>query len=112
MASSKEVAGEMEVDIGSVQPPNGSKNEINDNVRKKQRFAPVTLDNMFCEETFARYFIVEFTEEAKKCVNPYALIDEVETVTGSPPKRVFGNNRRSVTVEVSSKDQSEKNGIN
>ena len=72
----------------------------------------MTLDNMFCEETFARYFIVEFTEEARKCVNLYALIDEVKTVTGSPPKRVFGYNGRLVTVEVSRKEQSEKNGTN
>ena len=53
-------------------------------------------------------FIVEFKEEAGKCVNPYALIEQVKAVTGSPPKRVFGNNRRSVTVEVSRKEQSEK----
>ena len=91
-----------------MQLPNGSKNETNDHIRKKQRFASMTLDNMFGDKTFVRYFVVELTEEARKCVSPYALIDEVKTVTGSPPKRVFGNNRRSVTVEVSRKEQSEK----
>ena len=63
---------------------------------------------MFCDETFARYFIVEFTEEARKCVNSYALIEEVKRVPGTPPKRAFGNHRRLVTVEVSRKEQSKK----
>ena len=32
----------------------------------------------------------------------------MKAITGSPPKRVFGNNRRLITVEVSRKEQSEK----
>ena len=41
-------------------------------------------------------------------MNPYAIIDEVKKATGSPPKRVIGNNRRSVKVEVGTKKQSER----
>ena len=48
-AFSKEVTGDMEVDTSSVQPKIGSNNETNDNIRKKQRFAPMALDNrVFC----------------------------------------------------------------
>ena len=68
---------------------------------KKQRFTPISDTGIFCEDTFVRYHVFEFTEESKKCVHPYALNDEVKTVTGYPPKRVSGNNKRWVTVEVS-----------
>ena len=54
-ASSKEEIGDMEVDTSIVQPQTGRKYEANDKVNKKQRFAPMSLDNIFCDATFARY---------------------------------------------------------
>ena len=70
-----------------------------------QRFTPISDTGIFCEDTFVLYHVFEFTEESKKRVDPYALIDEGKTY---PPKRVSGNNKRSVTVEVSTKEHSEK----
>ena len=52
--------------------------------------------------------MIKLTEESKRCVNPYAIIDEITKETGLAPKRVFGNNRMSLTVEISSRDQGEK----
>ena len=52
--------------------------------------------------------LCEFTEESNKCVDSYSLIDEVKKVTRCPPKRVSGNKKRLVTVEVSTKEESEK----
>ena len=56
------------------------------------------------DDPFVKYFVVEFSEEARQCVNSHAIIDEGKKGTGSPPKRVLGNNRRSVTVEVRTKE--------
>ena len=75
--------------------------------RTKKRFMPLVTTDLF-DYSFSRYFVVELSEEARRCVNPYAIIEEVKRVTRSPPKRVFGNNRRSVAVEVETKEQSER----
>ena len=68
---------------------------------------PLVTTDLY-DYSFIRYFVVEFSEEARLCVNPYDIIEEVKRVTGSPPKRVFGNNGRSVAVEVETKEQSER----
>ena len=95
-------------EASDVQASTAGISEPKERSNRKQRFTPISDTGMFCEDTFVQYHVFEFTEESKKCVNPYALIDEVKTVTGYPPKRVSGNNKRSVTVEVSTKEQSEK----
>ena len=57
---------------------------------------------------YSRFYLVKFTEESRRCVNPYALIEKITKDTGSMPKRVFGNNRMSLTVEVNSQEQGER----
>ena len=52
--------------------------------------------------------MIKLTEESKRSVNPYAIIDKITKETGLAPKRLFGNNRTSLTVEISSQDQEEK----
>ena len=36
----------------------------------------------------------------RRCINPYVIIDTIKRVVGHRPKRVFGNNRASVAVEM------------
>ena len=60
------------------------------------------------EAIFNKYYIVKFNEQSKRQVNPYAVINKIEELTGCPPKPVTGNNRVSFTVEVHSANQREK----
>ena len=41
-------------------------------------------------------------------MNPYSLIKKIRELTRESPKSVTGNNRTSLTVEVNSRDQTEK----
>ena len=82
--------------------------ETTERSNSKQRFTPISDASIFCEDTFVRYHVFEFTEKSNYCVSPYALIDEVKSVTGYPPKRMSGINKRSVTVKVSTKNRVRK----
>ena len=56
--------------------------------RVKERFMPLVITDR-CDHPFIRYFVVEFTEEAKLCVNLYAVTKEVKKVTVSSLDRFF-----------------------
>ena len=90
--------------VSDVQARTAGNIETTERSNRKQRFTPISDTDIFCDDTFVRYHVFEFTQESKKCANPYALINEVKTVTGYPPKPVSGDNKRSITVEVSTKE--------
>ena len=52
--------------------------------------------------------MVTFSEQARRSASPYAVIKEIEQITGENPKAKKGNNRTSMTIEVKSKNQAEK----
>ena len=73
----------------------------------KIRYKRLDPDNLQ-KAILHKYYIVKFNEPSKCQVNPYAVINKIEELTGSSPKSVTGNNRISFTVEVHSANQSEK----
>ena len=68
--------------------------------RSKVRYSRVDITSNNHAVPLARYYIFKFTEESRRSVNPYSVIDKVKEVTGVNPKRVFGNNRTSLTAEL------------
>ena len=73
---------------------------------KKKEYRTVNLAEI-PDKTYNKFYMMKLTEESRRCVNPYSLIERIEKDTGAAPKRVFGNNRLSLTVEVSSEKQGE-----
>ena len=59
------------------------------------------------EKKYDKYHIIKFTKETRRSVNPYAVISQVEKVTGERPKAVTGYNSKSLTVEAKSRRQEE-----
>ena len=57
---------------------------------------------------FTKYFKVDFREDLKSTVNLYHLITDIYTITGSRPKKITSENRRSFTIEVTNENQSDK----
>lgn len=82
--------------------------ELKKKRNKKRKFVPLNMENYTEGRKYSRYFLVKFTEQSKRSVNPYSLIEKIESITGSKPKNVTGSNRSSFTVEVQSAEQSEK----
>ena len=76
-------------------------------VQHKIRYRPLDVDNLQ-EVPFNKYFIIKFSEQSKRQINPYAVINKIEEVTGNTPKSVTGNNRLSFTAVVRNADQSAK----
>ena len=81
-----------------------SKPRVSNQQRSKSRqfFQP---DN-FSECQFTKYFLIKFSETAKRNINPFKIIKEIETVTGSKPKELTGYNRSSFTIEIKDISQS------
>ena len=61
-------------------------------VPHKIRYKCLDAGNLH-EAIFNKYYIFKFNEQSRRQVNPYAVINKIEELTGSPPKDVTGNNR-------------------
>ena len=70
---------------------------------KRRRYRPIENVDLQ-EETCDEYYIMKCTRETLKSVNPYAVVEKVEEVTGDRPKAVTGYNSSSLTVKVESKE--------
>ena len=46
--------------------------------KDKERVMPLMTTDLY-NFSFIRYFVVRFSEEARRCVNPYAIIEEVKS---------------------------------
>ena len=74
---------------------------------RRRGYKPLSL-NERSSSSYSRFNIPKLTEEWKRCVNPYGVIDKITKETGRALKRVFGNNRMSLTVKVRRREQGEK----
>ena len=68
--------------------------------KKFRKYKPLNVLEYSQTETTRRYYIIRFSEEARRSVNPYAMIEKITEMTGIPPVKVMGNNRGAVTMEI------------
>ena len=73
----------------------------------KTKYIPMNLEDIY-SVPFTKYFKVHFQEDLKSTVNPYDIITNIYTLTGSRPKKITSENRRSFTIEVTNENLSEK----
>ena len=85
----------------------GASNRLQRRQDQKPRCRPLNISKIQ-NKAFDRYFVVRFNEQTKCQINPYALINRIKDVAGSPPKAVTDNNAVSFTVETQNADQSSK----
>ena len=81
-AQSDEVTGKKE---------NGKEQDGNaetQNIRqiKKVKYSRIELINNEHEVPLSRYYVFKFSEEVRRSVNSYGIIDKVKEVSGIPPK--------------------------
>ena len=62
------------------------------------------LSQLFAEE-FTRFYMLKIPLQAKRKLNPYAIIEAIKSRTGNSPKQLSGFNSSSLTIEVRSKEQ-------
>ena len=70
---------------------------------KKKYFVP--SDSMENGMNFTKFYILRIPISHRRKVNPYHIIDIIETKTGSPPKDLTGYNSTSFTIEVKNSNQ-------
>ena len=76
----------------------------------KQRSQRKTyLDLEPTEKPFIKYYQMEFSEIAKRSLNPYCIIETIKHETGNiKPKQFTGYNRTSFTIQVQNEQQANK----
>ena len=97
---SDEVTGKKEVRKDNDKQQDGNASTQTIRQTKKVKHSRIDLNNNENEVPLSLYYVFKFSEESRRSVNLYDIVDKVKEISGMHPKRVFGNNRNSVTVEL------------
>ena len=65
--------------------------------RKRLKFVPYQPEE---EQYYDLFFSINFEGDEQRKRNPFSMIDSIAECTGMKPKRIFGMNKTSVSVEV------------
>ena len=77
--------------------------------KKKAASRPLELSGLF-SDNYTKYYLLKISPHLKRKINPYTIIDQINTKTGQRPKQLTGYNASSFTIEVCSEQQGQKLG--
>ena len=74
--------------------------------RLERKFEPwQPHNNLILEQTFAKFYSIEFTEAQKRKINPFSVKKIIHDTTKCWPKVITSGGRKCFTVEVISEEQ-------